>query len=63
MQKSIAQYGTSVSVVTILGGKKKDCDLVHSGYFSSCGFVLRLSVFARFYCLNFICESRSYFFC
>ena len=26
---------------TILGRKKKDCDLVHSGYFSSCGFVLR----------------------
>jgi len=24
-----------------LGGKKKDFDLVHSGYFSSCGFVLR----------------------
>jgi hypothetical protein len=31
---------------TILGGKKKDCDLVHLGYFSLRGLGASFSVFA-----------------
>lgn len=60
-QISICERGNTCFVCTILRGKKKECDLVHSGDSQlrwTQGVVF--SVFARDLRLNFFCESCSY---